>query len=168
MAFAGSMIGDKSNPFISEKELMKQVASNITKEALISQKSSAQDAKIASVTDTKLNQKSIPEAKHLMLQNLQKVQKVWYAFVKHIKNQVTINGRLVDTQIIGLFYRDNHDHGNVVYKPSCEYLEAGKFKLSKTSLNSETAANQSMEQYQASYDQLLQTVSKNELCHVSF
>ena len=40
---------------------------------------------------------------------------------------MTVNGRLVDTQLIGLFCKDAN--GDVVYMPSRDYLEAGKFKL---------------------------------------
>ena len=47
--------------------------------------------------------------------------------MKFVKNQVAINGRVVDTQLIGLFCKDAS--GDVIYMPSCEYLEAGKFKL---------------------------------------
>ena len=42
---------------------------------------------------------------------------------------MTVNGRLVDTQLIGLFCKDAN--GDVVYMPSREYLEAGKFKLQR-------------------------------------
>ena len=38
MAFAGGSTAEKSNPFITEKEIIKQVASNITKDALITTK----------------------------------------------------------------------------------------------------------------------------------
>jgi hypothetical protein len=44
-------------------------------------------------------------------------------------NQVTVNGRLVDTQLIGLFGKDAQ--GDVIYMPSREFLEAGKFKLQR-------------------------------------
>ena len=88
-----------------------------------------------------------------MLENLQKVQKVWFSFVKFVKNQVTVNGRLVDTQLIGYFLRDNSDNGNVVFMPSHEYLEAGKFRLSKTQMGkeSETAGDLSPDQYAELY-----------------
>ena len=55
--------------------------------------------------------------------------KVWQAFAKFIKNQVTVNGRLVETQLIGLFGKDAN--GDSFYMPSCDYLEAGKFKLQR-------------------------------------
>jgi len=63
----------------------------------------------------------------LMTENTAKALKVWYAFVKFVKNQVTVNGRLVDTQLIGLFGKDQN--GDVLYMPSPDYLEAGKYKL---------------------------------------
>ena len=64
-----------------------------------------------------------------MADNLSKATKVWQAFVKFIKNQVTVNGRMVDTQLIGLFCKDQN--GDVLYMPSRDYLEAGKFKLQR-------------------------------------
>lgn len=77
----------------------------------------------------KLNGKSASDSKLLMAENTAKTLKVWYSFVKFIKNQVTVNGRLVDTQLIGLFGKDEYD--NVIYMPSRDYLEAGKFKLQR-------------------------------------
>ena len=138
MAFAGSASKDQNNPFVTEKDLIRQVASNISKEALVVQKTKIiggeEDSSTAqSVTESKLNAKNVPDAKRLMLENLSKVQKVWFSFAKFLKNQVTVNGKLVDTQLIGLFFRDNDDNGSVVFWPSVDYLEAGKFKLSKTS-----------------------------------
>lgn len=62
-----------------------------------------------------------------MADTMGKATKVWQAFVKFIKNQVTVNGRLVDTQLIGLFCKDSN--GDVLYMPSKDFLEAGKFKL---------------------------------------
>ena len=69
------------------------------------------------------------DSKRLISENASKVLKVWQAFVKFIKNQVTVNGRLVETQLIGLFGKDAN--GDIFYMPSCEYLEAGKFKLQR-------------------------------------
>ena len=94
---------------------------------------------------------------------------MWFAFVKFIKNQVTVNGRLVDTQLVGLFYRDNNNDGNVVYMPSPEYLEAGKFKLSRTSTSSGvTTTDISSDKYNTEYKAKLQSVGKSELCQLSF
>ena len=66
-----------------------------------------------------------------MNDNANRVLKVWLSFCKFIKNQVTVNGRLVDTQLIGLFGKDAY--GDVIYMPSPDYLEAGKFKLQRGS-----------------------------------
>lgn len=62
-----------------------------------------------------------------MKDNIAKVMRVWHSFVKFVKNQVITNGRCVDTQLIGLIYRDEKQV--VRYLPSVEYLEAGKFKF---------------------------------------
>ena len=100
-------------PFLTEKDLIRQVASNLTKETLI--------------VAEKLQEKAAGDSKRMMAEQMGKVQKVWQAFVKFVKNQVTVNGRLVDTQIIGLFCKDQT--GDVLFLPSRDYLEAGKFKL---------------------------------------
>ena len=42
---------------------------------------------------------------------------------------MNVNGRLVDTQLIGLFGKEAN--GDVFYMPSKDYLEAGKFKLQR-------------------------------------
>jgi hypothetical protein len=62
-----------------------------------------------------------------MTDNVVRISKVWQAFTKFIRNQVINNGRCVDTQMIGLFFKDENDC--VKYLPSVDYLEAGKFKL---------------------------------------
>ena len=79
--------------------------------------------------EEKLAAKNTGDPKRLMAENTAKTLKVWYSFVKFIKNQVTVNGRLVDTQMIGLFGKDSND--NLIYLPSRDYLEAGKFKLQR-------------------------------------
>ena len=99
--------------------MIRQVASNITKEALISFKND----------ESKLNDKAASDSKKLMSENISRALRVWYAFVKFIKNQVTVNGRLVDTSLIGLFGKDSY--GDIQYMPSPDYLEAGKFKLQR-------------------------------------
>ena len=106
-------IHSDNSPFLTEKDLIRQVASNLTKETLI--------------VSEKLQEKAAGDSKRMMAEHMGKVQKVWQAFVKFVKNQVTVNGRLVDTQIIGLFCKDQT--GDVLFMPSREYLEAGKFKL---------------------------------------
>ena len=130
MAFAGlqgsSTIGAGTPaPFMTEKDLIRQVASNITKEALIKTKK-AEDGS-ADVGGEKLDAKAVSDSKSIMSENLAKALKVWYSFVKFVKNQVTVNGRMVDTTLIGLFGKD--ENGDVFYMPSPDYLEAGKFKL---------------------------------------
>ena len=118
MAFAGTGTAAANN-FLTEKELVRQVASNMTKEALVVTKTTDDG------TSEKL--KAGNDSKRLMSENTAKVLKVWYSFVKFIKNQVTVNGRLVDTTLIGMFGKDQF--GDVMYMPSADYLEAGKFKL---------------------------------------
>lgn len=65
--------------------------------------------------------------KRIMEENMQRINKVWLAFSKFVKNQVVTNGRVVDTGLIGLFYNDSLRQ--VSYMPSPDYLDAGKFKL---------------------------------------
>ena len=121
MAFANGNGGVGATPFLTEKELIRQVASNMTKELITVQKSTS-DGKTEKL-------KAGGDSKRLMAENMAKVIKVWQAFVKFCKNQVTVNGRLVDTTIVGLFAKDAN--GDVMYMPSPDYLEAGKFKLQK-------------------------------------
>ena len=97
MAFAGTT-GLSANNFLTEKELVRQVASNMTKEAMVVQKTTDDG------TTEKL--KGGNDSKRLMAENSAKIIKVWHSFVKFIKNQVTVNGRLVDTTLIGLFGKD--------------------------------------------------------------
>ena len=127
MAFAqngNGGAGGAAAPFMTEKDLIRQVASNVTKEALTS-RTTAEDG----TTNEKLQGKVVGDSKRLMAENTARALKVWQAFVKFVKNQVAINGRVVDTQLIGLFCKDAS--GDVIYMPSCEYLEAGKFKLQR-------------------------------------
>lgn len=67
----------------------------------------------------------------------------------------------MDTQLIGLFGKDE-DTDKIMYMPSVEYLQAGKFKLHKDSSimgsGSETAGDVAaplMEQYIGRYNQKL-------------
>jgi len=99
--------------------LIRQVASNITKQALVVSKSTEEG-----ITE-KL--KATGDSRRLMTENTARAIKVWQAFVKFVKNQVTVNGRLVDTQLIGLFSKD--EQGCAFFMPSPDYLDAGKFKL---------------------------------------
>ena len=75
----------------------------------------------------KLDGKVVGDSKRIMSENVAKALKVWYSFVKYIKSQVTVSNRLVDTQLIGVFFKDSF--GDVTYMPSPDFLEAGKFKL---------------------------------------
>ena len=68
--------------------MIRQVASNITKEALITNRNTSEE---------KLEEKAVGDSKRLISENYSKVLKVWQAFAKFIKNQVTVNGRLVET-----------------------------------------------------------------------
>ena len=94
-----------------------------------------------------------------MSENMAKAIKVWFSFVKFVKNQVTVNGRTVDTQLIGLFGQDAN--GDVVFMPSPDYLEAGKFKLQRGTgslvdrLQLAQASNL-QDAYSAKYNQKLQ------------
>ena len=65
----------------------------------------------------------------MMQENASRINKVWLAFVKFVKSQVIVNGRLVDTGLIGLFFNDSNRQ--VTYMPSPEFLDAGKFKLQR-------------------------------------
>ena len=80
-----------------------------------------------------------------MAENTQRANKVWAAFVKFIRNQTIVNGRLVDTQLIGFFAKNDNGNG-VSYWPSPDFLEAGKFKLQRGlgSVVSEEVANSQM------------------------
>lgn len=64
-----------------------------------------------------------------MADNVQRINKVWQAFVKFVKSQVVVNGRVVDTCLIGLFFNDSNRQ--ITFMPSPDYLEAGKFKLQR-------------------------------------
>lgn len=50
-----------------------------------------------STTSEKLQSKAVGDSKRLMAENMAKCIKLWQAFVKFVKNQVQVNGRLVDT-----------------------------------------------------------------------
>ena len=90
MAFAHNQNGGTA-PFITEKDLIRQVASNITKEALVVRKP------VDEGVSAKVALKAVVDSKRLMAENTAKTLKVWFAFLKFVKTQVTLNGRLVDT-----------------------------------------------------------------------
>ena len=98
-----------------------------------------------------------------MAENTAKVLKVWYAFVKFCKNQITVNGRLVDTTLVGLFAKDAN--GDIMFLPSPDYLEAGKFKLQKGAgsvcqrLGLPDGSTDLMQLYQQAYNDKIQVSS---------
>ena len=95
---------------ITEKDLLRQVASNLTKSHLIHN----------------FNEKSARQGKDLMEQNLLMVSKAWQAFEKFLIKQVVVKGKIADTMIVGLFRK----HNDVVqFLPQPDYLEVGRFKL---------------------------------------
>lgn len=108
MAFASN---GHSLPFVTEKDIIRQLASNYTKHQITQQLSS--------------HEKHI-DGKLVMKDNLTRVKQVWAAFVKFVTNQVVTNGKLVDTQLIGLIFKSGHA---VCFLPSIDYVEAGKFKF---------------------------------------
>ena len=128
MAFAQT--GNGAANFITEKDLIRQIASNYTKEALIVTKQRATDEDIdVGETEQKLKSTNAGEGKKLMADNVQRINKVWQAFIKFVKNQVVVNGRVVDTTLIGLFFNDSNRQ--ISFMPSPDFLDAGKFKLQR-------------------------------------
>ena len=59
-----------------------------------------------SASEQKIRQGAAAGGKKLMNENAKRINTVWHAFVKFVKNQVCVNGRLVDTSLIGLFFND--------------------------------------------------------------
>jgi len=92
-----------------------------------------------------------------MKENIGKVIRVWHSFVKFIKNQVVTNGRCVDTQLIGLIYKDENQ--TVKYLPSVEYLEAGKFKFRQGENLIDGLRDQAVDSYREAYDAKLKVIS---------
>ena len=72
MAFANQTGNGAANPFTTEKDLIRQVASNMTKEALIVKRTDAEGA-----TSEHLNAAAPGESKKLMSENSMKCVKVW-------------------------------------------------------------------------------------------
>ena len=93
-----------------------------------------------------------------MKENIAKVVRVWYSFVKFVKNQVVTNNRCVDTQLIGLIYKDEKQA--VRYLPSVEYLEAGKFKIRQGDDLIDGLREQAVSSYKQAYDAKLKVRSK--------
>jgi hypothetical protein len=98
-------------PFVTERDIIRQLASNLTKLTVTQQ--------------VKNNEKKI-DSKLIMKENIGKVHKVWQAFCKFVRGQVVTSGRAVDTQLFGLIFKEQ-DH--LMLLPSADYLEAGKFKF---------------------------------------
>lgn len=98
---------------ITERDLLRQVASNLTKAHLIHN----------------FNEKSARQGKELMEQNLLMVSKVWQAFEKFLHKQVVTKGKVADTMIVGLFRKHNDA---VQFLPQPDYLDVGRFKLQKS------------------------------------
>ena len=95
-----------------------------------------------------------------MAENMAKCIKLWQAFVKFVKNQVQVNGRLVDTQLIGLFGKSQPE-GDIFFMPSPDYLEAGKFKVQRGpgSLFEKLGLTETGNDYNAKYQEKLQVSS---------
>ena len=84
-----------------------------------------------------------------MKENLTKVNKVWQAFVKFLRSQVLTNGKCVDTQLIGLFFKDEKQI--LKFMPSTDYLEAGKFKFRWNEDFIDGLKDDAVEDYQQKY-----------------
>ena len=67
---------------LSEKDLFRQIAGNLTKEHL---------------SKDKANLDHSEDTKQIFAQNLQLVRNTWHAFEKHLYDQVVNKARVVDT-----------------------------------------------------------------------
>ena len=115
---------------ITEKDLCRQVASNLTKESLFN---AAKD---------KLCQKAAREARAIMAHHLQNCIAVWSAFEKFLHRQLCDKKRTVDTLVMGIFKPTATDTIN--YHPQPDFLELGKFKL----------RNQGIKEYREAYEMI--------------
>ena len=94
-----------------------------------------------------------------MAENVQRINKVWQAFIKFVKNQLT-NGRVVDTTLIGLFFNDTNRQ--ISFMPSPDFLDAGKFKLQRgvksyiDSYGDQEETEETRKSYEDKYRQKLQ------------
>ena len=117
MSFAPVSKDNSHEPYLSEKDLLQQLASTYTKREMHGEKDDG-EASRASVdlmmTKSKFNA------------HLKTLGKLWQAFSKYIKNQVQEKQRSVDTTIFGVFMKDGD---KLRFLASPEYLEAGKFRL---------------------------------------
>ena len=85
-----SQRGEGESSMMSERDLIRQVASNMTKD-LISSHGGA------------LNEDQARKGKQIMVQNLTTCSKVWQAFEKFIYKQVCVKNKIADTCIVGIF-----------------------------------------------------------------
>ena len=79
-------------PYLTEKELLRQIASNYTKEQITNK--------------NKIDETAAHDAKNLMKANLQKCHSVWQSFTKFIRGQVIEKSKVVDTVLVGIFHRN--------------------------------------------------------------
>lgn len=100
-------------PYLTEKDLLRQIASNYTKEQITNK--------------NKIDEVAAHDAKNIMKTNLQKCNSVWQSFTKFIRGQVIDKSRVVDTVLVGVFHRNAE--GQMVYMPAPDFMMAGKFKL---------------------------------------
>ena len=128
MAFAKQ--NGNAQSFVTEKDLLRQIASNYTKNQLLRENGKFNLTNIAA--ESKLDNEKVTDAKQIMTSNLAKVIRVWSAFSKFIKSQVTDKSKHVDTQTIGLFLSAK-GQGNVQFMPLPTFMEAGKFRFAKGS-----------------------------------
>jgi len=122
---------------MTERDLLRQIASNLTKEEIQRTNQSPENAKVH------------------FTEHLQSCNKVWQSFEKFIFDQVCKKNRMVDTQLCGIFFKIN-SQASVQFLPSPDYLEAGKFKISRHAKMVDTQnLNLNKLYYRESYDQLL-------------
>lgn len=68
---------------LTEKDLIRQVASNLTKAQMVSQ--------------PKLDQAELKKGKQLMQSNLAQCKRIWHTFEKFVNKQVCQKGKAIDT-----------------------------------------------------------------------
>lgn len=67
----------------------------------------------------------------LVREEFRSVYKVWSAFVKFLRSQISGRQKIIDTTLIGYLYKSDDEPvnpSNVQLLPSSEFFEAGKFK----------------------------------------
>jgi hypothetical protein len=87
---------EKIEAVVTEKDLLRAVASNLTKELMMQ-----------SAISNSLNQEIASKSKQILLNHIASGQRVWRAFEKAIVKSID-NGKAVDTGIIGLFRGSNN------------------------------------------------------------